>query len=96
MLARLPFAANVLAVVDLAAQIGKPIATVAKAYFMLSEKLNMSWIYRAIAKLPSDNLTDRRYSRLLPADGAMGKRAGTHLSPCLTTTTMGALFPCNS
>ena len=55
MLARLPFAANVLAVVDLAAKIGKPIATVAKAYFMLSEKLNMSWIYRAIAKLPSDN-----------------------------------------
>ena len=55
MLARLPFAANVLTVVDLAAKIGKPIATVAKAYFMLSEKLNMSWIYRAIAKLPSDN-----------------------------------------
>ena len=55
MLARLPFAANVLAVVDLAAKIDKPIATVAKAYFMLSEKLNMSWIYRAIAKLPSDN-----------------------------------------
>lgn len=55
MFARLPFAANVLAVVDLAAKIGKPIATVAKAYFMLSEKLNMSWIYRAIAKLPSDN-----------------------------------------
>ncbi len=54
-LARLPFAANVLAVVDLAASLGKPVETVAKAYFMLSERLNMSWIYRAIAKLPRGN-----------------------------------------
>ncbi|WP_225748433.1 NAD-glutamate dehydrogenase [Eikenella sp. Marseille-P7795] len=54
-LARLPFAANVLAVVDLAADLGKPVETVAKAYFMLSERLNMSWIYRAIAKLPRGN-----------------------------------------
>lgn len=54
-LARLPFAANVLAVVDLATSLGKPVETVAKAYFMLSERLNMSWIYRAIAKLPRCN-----------------------------------------
>lgn len=55
-LARLPFAENVLSVLDLAEESGKPVATVAKAYFMLSERLNMSWIYRAIASLPRDNI----------------------------------------
>ena len=55
-LARLPFAENVLSVLDLADDSGKPVATVAKAYFMLSERLNMSWIYRAIATLPRNNI----------------------------------------
>lgn len=55
-LARLPFAENVLNIIDLSSVCGKPIAIVAKSYFMLAERLNMGWMYRAIAALPRDNI----------------------------------------
>lgn len=54
-LARLPYIENVLTILDLEAATKKPSDHVAKAYFMLSEKLDMSWLYHAIAALPRNN-----------------------------------------
>ena len=55
LLARLPYAENLMAVLDLAEQYGQPIETVAARYFDLAERLQMDWLYRAVASLPRDN-----------------------------------------
>ena len=55
LLARLPFAENSIAILDLAQQQQRSLTEVAAAYFALSEKLSMGWLYRAIAALPRHN-----------------------------------------
>lgn len=77
-LARLPFAENALSILDLAADCGKPTATVAKAYFMLSERLNMSWMYRAIAALPRDNIWQNQACLAVREDAQKLHLALTH------------------
>ena len=54
-LARLPYAENSIAILDLAQQQQRGLAEVGAAYFALSEKLSMGWLYRAIAALPRHN-----------------------------------------
>lgn len=54
-LARLPYAENSIAILDLAQQQQRSLAEVGAAYFDLSEKLSMGWLYRAIAALPRHN-----------------------------------------
>ena len=54
-LARLPYAENSIAILDLAQQQQRDLAEVGAAYFALSEKLSMGWLYRAIAALPRHN-----------------------------------------
>ena len=54
-LARLPYAENSIAILDLAQQQQRSLAEVGEAYFALSEKLSMGWLYRAIAALPRHN-----------------------------------------
>lgn len=53
--ARLPFAENSIAIIDLAQKHQRKVADVAAVYFNLSQTLSMGWLYRAIAALPRDN-----------------------------------------
>ncbi len=53
--ARLPFAENSIAIIDLAQAQNRDLSEVAAAYFDLSERLQMGWLYRAIAALPRHN-----------------------------------------
>lgn len=55
LLARLPFAENSIAILDLAQQQQREGSAVAAAYFTLSQALGMNWFYRAIAALPRHN-----------------------------------------
>ncbi|MCP2040949.1 glutamate dehydrogenase [Neisseria sp. HSC-16F19] len=53
--ARLPFAENCLSIIDLAQAQNRELSEVAAAYFDLSQRLQMGWLYRAIAALPRHN-----------------------------------------
>ncbi|WP_037587886.1 NAD-glutamate dehydrogenase [Stenoxybacter acetivorans] len=54
-LARLPFAENSLTILDLAVRQKDDVSRVAAAYFDLSRRLDMNWLYHAIAQLPRQN-----------------------------------------
>ena len=54
-LARLPYAENLLNLIDLSEQTEQPLAMVAEYYFDASAKLNSDWLYHTIAALPREN-----------------------------------------
>ena len=54
-LARLPYAENLLNLIDLSETTDQPLAMVAEYYFDVSGKLNSDWLYHTIAALPREN-----------------------------------------
>ena len=53
--ARLPYAENLLNLIDLSEATDQPLAMVAEYYFDVNTKLNSDWLYHTIAALPRDN-----------------------------------------
>ena len=54
-LARLPYAENLLNLIDLSTSTQQPLAMVAEYYFDACAKLNSDWLYHTIAALPREN-----------------------------------------
>ena len=55
LLARLPYAENLVSLIGMSEQTNQPLAMVAEYYFDACAKLNSDWLYHTIASLPRDN-----------------------------------------